>query len=50
MNYAKPQIRCSGDALASIQGTQKGTITPVDSIDPSNPDHYLTQMAYEADE
>jgi len=50
MNYSKPQIRLSCEALVSIERSGKGTQSPVDSIDPTSSNHYLTQMAYEADE
>ena len=50
MEYTKPQIRVSGEALMSIQRTKKDSVSFGDSIDPSSPIHYMTQAAYEADE
>jgi hypothetical protein len=50
MKYTKPQIQASGKALTSIQRTRKGGGSFGDSINPSSPNHYMTPMAYEADE
>ncbi len=50
MEYTKPQIQVFGEALTSIQRTQKGSVSFGDTIQPSSPNHYLTAMAYEADE
>jgi hypothetical protein len=50
MKYTKPQIHVSGEALMSIQRTEKGSYWFGDSIDPSSPVHYLSEAAYEADE
>ena len=50
MNYCKPKIEMLADALTSIQKQDKGSAVFGDSIDPSNPNHYLTSAAYEADE
>lgn len=50
MNYVKPEIQLSCKAFVSIQRTAKGTVSPMDSIDPSSTNHFLTQNAYEADE
>ena len=50
MKYTKPQIQVYGKALTSIQRTRKGGPSFGDNIQPSSPNHYLTQMAYEADE
>jgi hypothetical protein len=50
MIYTKPQVQLSGEALMSIQRTEKGAVSPGDSINPSSPVHFMTQAAYEADE
>lgn len=50
MNYVKPQIQVSCEALVLIQRTAKGSVSPMDSIDPNSTIHFLTQNAYEADE
>jgi hypothetical protein len=50
MTYTKPCIQGSCEALESIQGTKKGVSPVNDTIDPSNPNPFLTVAAYEADE
>lgn len=50
MTYTKPCIEESTKALVTIQQTAKGSQVFGDSIEPLNPNHYLTAMAYEADE
>lgn len=50
MQYVKPRIEKSFEASAAIQRTDKGMMNWGDSINPNDPNPYMNQPAYEADE
>jgi hypothetical protein len=50
MEYEKPRILISSEASMSIQRTDKGTLMLGDMINPNDPNPYMNQPAYEADE